>query len=119
MDLTQLVAIFTIIGMLFAATTVIIKRNDKKTSLIANSEIEKSQEACKINRGATMDEIKKRIQVLETSDISKQLAIVRMETTLETLTQAHEKTQTMILEQGAQFHDITSELIQTIQGMNK
>jgi DNA-binding protein H-NS len=42
-----------------------------------------------------------------------------METTLETLTQAHEKTQTMILEQGAQFHDITSELIQTIQGMNK
>ena len=117
MELSSVLTVLSIFGMLFAGSAVIIKRNNKRISNIASGEIKKSQLDCRLFRGEQMAEIRKRIKLLEENDISKQLTIVKIEATLENLTQGHEKTQTMILDMGGQFHEITSELIKTIQSI--
>jgi len=89
MDLEQILAGLSIIVVISAIVGLITKR-----------------------RSEEMIDIKNRLKALEESDVLKQLAIVKIEATLESLTQAHEKTQTLIT-------TTTSELICTIREMSK
>ena len=117
MELSTILTILTILSIISGATAFIIRWDKKRVMTIADDCIKESQKSCAIIRGQDTEEIRKRIKLLEENDISKQLTIVKIEATLENLTQGHEKTQTMILEMGGQFHEITSELIKTIQSI--
>jgi len=116
MDLAQMLTGLTIIAMLFGAIKIIVmlitKQNNKLIASIAIKEIKKSQLECGLHREEEMAKIKADIKVLQENDISQQLVIVKMGTTLEDLVLRHEKTQSMIM-------DTTKELIHTIQEMNK
>ena len=119
MDLSTMLTILSIIAFTGTGMTIMLKWNSKRISLIAIEEIKKSQEVCGTHRGVTMGKLAGRITELEQNDISKQLTIVRIESTLENLSQAHETTQAMIMDMGKQFHEITGQLIETIKTFNK
>ena len=93
MDLTQIVLVLTIFGMLFTAISVATKIVTKR-------------------RNEEITDMKRDIKVLQESDNSKQLAITEIKVTLENLVQSHEKTQGMI-------SNTTTELILAIKEMSK
>ena len=93
MDLTQIVLVLTIFGMLFTAISVSTKIVTKR-------------------RNEEITDMKRDIKVLQESDNSKQLAITEIKVTLENLVQNHEKTQGMI-------SNTTTELILAIKEMSK
>jgi len=112
MDLSTILTILSILAIIGAASTILIKWISKKVSTIASEVIQTQEKSCAIVRGNEMSCIIERIEKLEHSDTETQITIAK-------LIIHHETTQAMI--QKIEDHQQRSftKLIETIQSMSK
>ena len=112
MNLSTILTILSILAIIGAASTILIKWISKKVTTIASEVILQSQKSCSIVRGKEVSCIIERIGKLEHSDTKTQITIAK-------LIVHHETTQAMIQKIEDHQQQSFTKLIETIQSMSK